>query len=145
MRDIIDNDLKQAMLAKDTLTMEVLRDVKTAFQAHLTSKNAKPLDNSVAYVIIGKLVKQREDSIKMFKEGGRIDLVNKQEIEKNILNSYLPEKLSGQELNLLVKGIAANMQDPTIGELIKKVKEQVVLMDYTVDGKELSEIIKQII
>src|SRR6266550_5273709 len=96
----IDSDLKDAMRAKDAIRLGVLRMLKSALKYGAIEKSGadSELDDTDAAQVIRKQVKQRQDSIESFEKGGRPELAEKEKVELAILNAYLPQQLSAQEL-----------------------------------------------
>src|ERR1035437_784928 len=111
MHNKIKNDIKDAMRAKDSIRLETLRGLSAAFTNELLKK---PKDTSLSddevITVIRRAVKQRRDSIEQFEKGGRKDLADKEKAELVILESYLPQLMSQDEIKKFVKGkIAGGM------------------------------------
>src|SRR5256885_12880287 len=105
----VDSDLKDAMRAKDTTKLGVLRMLKSALKYAAIAKSGAEaeLSDAEAAQVIRKQVKQRQDSIESFEKGGRAELVEKENKELSILNAYLPQSMSADELSQVVgKAIA---------------------------------------
>ncbi|MAH80052.1 MAG: glutamyl-tRNA amidotransferase [Gammaproteobacteria bacterium] len=120
----IKNDLKQAMLDKNDLVRDTIRMFLSEVQ-RFEIDNKEEVDDSKALQIINKMIKQRNDSIFQFKEGGREDLADKEQREVDILSKYKPEQLSEEEIATKVKEViqevgAESMQD--IGEVMGCLK-----------------------
>ena len=120
----IKNDLKQAMLDKNDLVRDTIRMFLSEVQ-RFEIDNKEKVDDSRALQIINKMIKQRNDSIFQFKEGGREDLADKEQKEVDILSEYKPEQLSEEEISIKVKEVlhevdAKSMQD--IGKVMGRLK-----------------------
>ncbi len=120
----IKNDLKQAMLDKNDLVRDTIRMFLSEVQ-RFEIDNKEEVDDSRALQIINKMIKQRNDSIFQFKEGGREDLADKEQKEVDILSEYKPEQLSEEEISTKVKEVlqevdAKSMQD--IGKVMGRLK-----------------------
>jgi len=120
----IKNDLKQAMLDKNDLVRDTIRMFLSEVQ-RFEIDNKEEVDDSRALQIINKMIKQRNDSIFQFKEGGREDLADKEQKEVDILSEYKPEQLSEEEISIKVKEVvqevdAKSMQD--IGKVMGRLK-----------------------
>ena len=120
----IKNDLKQAMLDKNDLVRDTIRMFLSEVQ-RFEIDNKEEVDDSRALQIINKMIKQRNDSIFQFKEGGREDLADKEQKEVDILSEYKPEQLSKEEISTKVKEViqevdAKSMQD--IGKVMGRLK-----------------------
>ena len=120
----IKNDLKQAMLDKNDLVRGTIRMFLSEVQ-RFEIDNKEEVDDAKALQIINKMIKQRNDSISQFKEGGREDLADKEQQEVEILSKYKPEQLSEEDITEKVKSAieetgAESMQD--IGKVMGVLK-----------------------
>lgn len=98
MLEKIQNDIVNAMKAKDTLRLSTLRLLKGAIDLEKINKRLETLSDEDIYVIIGKQIKTRKESIVEFEKGNRNDLIDKTNEEIKILSSYMPEMLSEEEI-----------------------------------------------
>src|SRR5206468_9553077 len=105
LHERLDSDLKQAMRAKDATKLGVLRMLKSALKyAAIAKSGAEPdVSDAEAVQVIRKQAKQRQDSIESFEKGGRAELAEKEKEELAILNSYLPQAMSADELAKIVR------------------------------------------
>jgi uncharacterized protein YqeY len=120
----IKNDLKQAMLAKQDLVRDTIRMFLSEVQ-RFEIDNKEDVDDTKALRIINKMIKQRNDSISQFRDGGRDDLAEKEQKEVDILSKYKPQQLSEEEItSKVVEAIkesgADSMQD--IGKVMGLLK-----------------------
>ncbi len=120
----IKNDLKQAMLDKNDLVRDTIRMFLSEVQ-RFEIDNKEEVDDAKALQIINKMIKQRNDSISQFKEGGREDLADKEQQEVEILSKYKPEQLSEEDITEKVKSAieetgAESLQD--IGKVMGVLK-----------------------
>jgi uncharacterized protein YqeY len=102
----IKSEIKEAMLAKNTEKLEVVRGLTAAFTNELVAKAKKPQDeltDEEALAVIRRAVKQRKDSIEQFKAGGRNDLAEKEGKELKILEIYLPQMMSLEDIEKIAK------------------------------------------
>jgi uncharacterized protein YqeY len=135
-------DIVTAMKAKDATRLTALRMLKSA----LTNKSiekGRALEGAEELQVVSMLVKQRRDSIDQFTKGGRQDLADKEQAEILILNAYLPESASDDEIAAAVAAAvtetgASSAKD--MGKVMKAV--MVALAGKTVDGKKVSEAVK---
>ncbi|MDA0976626.1 MAG: GatB/YqeY domain-containing protein, partial [Proteobacteria bacterium] len=103
----IQSDLKQAMLDKDDMTRDTLRMFKSEVQKfEIDSKET--VDDAKALQIINKMIKQRNDSITQFTNGGRTDLAEKEQEEVKVLSKYKPEQLDEAQIADKVKDAIAD-------------------------------------
>jgi uncharacterized protein YqeY len=139
----IQSDLKQAMLDKDDLTRDTLRMFKSEVQKfEIDSKETA--DDTKVLQIINKMIKQRNDSITQFTNGGRSDLAEKEQSEVDILSKYKPQQLDEAEITSKVKTAitesgAASMQD--IGKVMGILKTSIA--SGTADMGIVSKIVKE--
>ncbi len=112
----INEDIKTAMKAKAQAELRALRAVKAAFLLAQTEKNAKELDDNRAIQIIQKLLKQREESVKIYETQNRIDLAQIEKEEISVLKKYMPKQMEEAEIKtylqaLIQKNLASGMKD----------------------------------
>ena len=138
----IEDDLKNAMKARDAFRLGVLRLVKAAIK----NKELEPPLHSLSEVefvaLLSTLVKQRRDSIEQFTKGGRVDLAQSEAQEIAIIQEYLPKALSDGELDSLIAGAiqksgALGPQD--MGKVMKELKDQTA---GRADGRVLADKVK---
>jgi uncharacterized protein len=102
----IKSQIPEAMKAKDELRLLVLRGLATAFMNELVAKKRKPSDeltDDEALEVIRRASKQRKDSIEQFRKGNREDLAQKEEAELKIVESYLPQMMSKEEVEKVAR------------------------------------------
>ena len=136
----VDSDLKDAMRAKNTTKLGVLRMLKSALKYAAIAKSGAEAELSEAETaqVIRKQVKQRQDSIESFEKGGRAELVEKEKEELAILNGYLPQPMSAEEISKIVRETiseAGATSRAQMGAVMKALQTKVA---GRVDGKALS-------
>ena len=142
LKERIDADLKDAMRSKNELTLSVLRMLKSAVKYKEVEPGATALDDAGIQKVIATLIKQRRDSIQQFNDAGRPELAQKEEQEIGVLQSYLPQQLSPQELEQLVQAAVSESgaQGPKdMGLVMKAVGPKVA---GRAEGKAVSEAVK---
>jgi uncharacterized protein YqeY len=108
--DIISNDIKEAMKAKDKVKLETLRNVKKYFLEAKTAPGANDtLTDDAALKIMQKLVKQGKDSAALYTQQGRADLAEAELAQVNVIESYLPAQMSEEELEAALRAIIAQV------------------------------------
>ena len=128
--EIIDQEIKKAMIAKDKLRLEVLRSAKTAFKESTTAKGAShELTEDQSVTILQRMVKQRKDSATIYEEQNRSELAEQELKEVEVLQSYLPKQLTQEELDKAVGVIieqtgASSLKD--IGKVMGKATKSLV-------------------
>jgi uncharacterized protein len=141
VQERIDSDLKEAMRAKDTTKLAVLRMLKSALKYAAIAKSGAEaeLSDAEAAQVIRKQAKQRQDSIESFEKGGRAELAQKEQTELLILNGYLPQAMSAREVEQAVREAIAEVgatSKAQMGAVMKAVQAKVA---GRVDGKTLSQ------
>lgn len=134
----LNNDLKTAMLAKDSTKVGVLRMVKAAIANLAIEKKTADLDDQAVLAVIRKNIKTRQDSVEAFNKGNRPLLAKQEEAEITILETYLPQALSDEELDTLVKAAISETGATTkkdMGAVMKLANQKAA---GRADGKTLS-------
>ena len=109
IQNLINHDIKQAMLAKDVEKLAALRSVKSAFLLEASKDGRSEISDEIALKIIAKLVKQRKDSAQIYNEQNRQDL-EKDELEQlKHLEVYLPKQLSEDEIKIIIDTIVDDL------------------------------------
>ena len=136
----IDNDLKDAMKAKEAERLGVLRMLKAALKNVAIEKGGASavLDDAEAMAVVRKQVKQRQDSIEGFTKGGRPELAAKEQAEMEILNTYLPKAMSPEDLAALVKEAIAEAGATSKAQMGAVMKIASAKAAGRADGKALS-------
>jgi uncharacterized protein len=106
LKDRITDDMKAAMRAKDAARLLTIRGLLAALKQREVDERIE-LDDAAVVAIVDKLVKQRKDSIAQFSAGGRQDLVDKEEAELHVLQSYLPARLDAAAIAAEVDALVA--------------------------------------
>jgi uncharacterized protein YqeY len=143
----IDSDLKEAMRAKDAAKVGVLRMLKSAMKYGAIEKSGADaeLSDADAVQVIRKQAKQRQDSIDSFEKGGRPELVAKEKAELVILNSYLPQQMSADELAKVVRQTIVEVGATSKAQMGAVMKALQAKVAGRADGKALSvEVQKQL-
>ncbi|MDC6361296.1 MULTISPECIES: GatB/YqeY domain-containing protein [Flavobacteriaceae] len=143
LQEKVMTEMKAAMKAKDTVALESLRAIKSAILLAKTDKGAgSELSEEEEVKLVQKLVKQRKDSAAIFKEKGREDLAEPELAQAAIIEKFLPEQLSEEEIEkVVVQTIdsigASGMQD--MGKVMGIVSKELA---GQADGKTISNIVK---
>ncbi len=137
----IKQDLKQAMLEKNDLVRDTIRMFLSEVQRYEID-NKEEVDDTKAIQIINKMIKQRNDSISQFRDGGRDDLADKEQSEVDILSKYKPAQLSEEEVSKKVNEAieqsgASSMQD------MGKVMGQLKSLAGSADMGLISKLVKE--
>ncbi|MBI4994405.1 GatB/YqeY domain-containing protein [Candidatus Peregrinibacteria bacterium] len=145
LKEKIHTDLLAAMKAKEDVRLSALRMLKAAIMKFEVSgdKKIEATDENVLQ-IIGKEVKQRKDSIDAYQKGGREDLADKEKAEMKILQLYLPEQMTEEELKTLISltisqtGATAKDFGKVMGTIMAQVKGKT-------DGQTVTRLVKEML
>jgi len=118
LKDQITEDMKTAMRAKDSERLGTIRLLLSAMKQKEVDERVV-LDDAMVVVIVDKLIKQRKDSIEAFKKAERADLADKEEAEMKVLQTYLPQRMSADEVLAEVKAIVAELGASGPGDMGK--------------------------
>ncbi|AMM23365.1 GatB/YqeY domain-containing protein [Variovorax sp. PAMC 28711] len=118
LKEQITEDMKTAMRAKDSERLGTIRLLLAALKQKEVDERID-LDDTMVVAIVDKLVKQRKDSVTAFTQGGRIDLADKEATEIKVLEVYLPQRMSGEEVTTAVKAIVAELGAKGPGDMGK--------------------------
>jgi uncharacterized protein YqeY len=143
LKEKIAHDYTEALKARDERRLSALRLLRTETKNREVSGQKKELSDAQVMEVISTLAKQRRESIRLFGEGGRQDLVEKEEAELRFLLSYLPQPLSSSELEELVSQVIQETQAMGPKEHGKVMKAVMAKVTGRADGKAVSEMVKQ--
>jgi uncharacterized protein len=138
-------DLTAAMKAQDAARTGVLRMAKAALKNKEIDKKS-PLDDPEAVKVLQALVKQREDSIEQFAKAKRPELVSKEEAERQVLRSYLPQEASEVEISAAVEKAVAETgaaSPKDMGKVMKAVLALLATVGAPADGRKVSEAVRK--
>ena len=139
----IDQEIKQAMLAKDQAKLRGLRAIKAAILLAKTEKgHAEELSEDGELKILQKLVKQRKESATIYKEQGREDLYTVEQEEIDVISQFLPKQLDRAEIEELVVKIIAESGATSVKEMGKVMGLANAALAGKADGKLIGEIVK---
>ncbi|MBM3768229.1 MAG: GatB/YqeY domain-containing protein [Acidobacteria bacterium] len=138
----IQKDMVAAMKAKDEARLGAIRMLKAALQKHQID-SMKPLDEAAELQVLNTVVKQRRDSIEMFRNGGREELAAKEEAELRVIEVYLPAAPSAEEIESAIAAAIAETgitDKSKMGQVMNAAKAK--LAGKRIDGKALSEMVR---
>jgi uncharacterized protein YqeY len=137
--------MKSAMKSKDKVALESLRALKSAFLLANTSGSSVELSESDELKIVQKLVKQRKDSAAIFSEQGRDDLANPEIAQAKILEQFLPQQLSEEELKKAIEEIVAQTGASSMRDMGKVMGIASKQLGGEADGKAISMVVKELL
>jgi uncharacterized protein YqeY len=143
----INNDIKQAMLARDKRKLEALRAIKSGLLLIKTGKDVggAEIPENIEMKLLQKLVKQRRESAEIYREKDRIEMAEEEEYQADIIETYLPKQMSEEEIETVVQQIiedtgASSMKD--MGRVMGMASKQLA---GKADNKLISNIVKRIL
>lgn len=147
LKEKIISDLKDAMKSGDSVRRDTLRLLDSAVKNLEIEKKKREtgLDDAEVLEVISRAVKQRQDSIRQFEDGGRADLAEKEKIELEIIMPYLPAQLSKEAITAIVSEVIAQTGSAGVGDLGKVMGQAMSKMKGEADGNVVREIAKQLL
>ena len=144
IKDRLEEDIRNTMRARDRERLETLRFLKSQIQ--LTEKNnLTELDESGVTDVVAKQVKDRRESIEMFGQGGRADLVAKEEASLAILLEYMPEQLGDDEIEVLARQAIADTGAAGPGDRGKVMGRIMPQVRGKADGSQVNAIVSRLL
>lgn len=145
IKDSINQDLKQALLARDAATALVLRGLKgSILNAEIAAGNRdQGLDDEAVTALLRKEAKKRQESADLYMQGGDSERANAELVEKKIIEQYLPAQMSEADIRTLVQAEVAKLEDRSpraMGQVIAAVKTQT---KGAADGSLIARIVKE--
>ena len=137
------NDYKEALKARDTLKSSVLSFLRADMLNQATAKKKDKLLDAEVIVVIKKQIKQRQDSIQQFTNGGRLEAAEKEKKESEILKGYLPAELSVSQIKNLMEEAIISTGASGIKDMGRLMKELTVKISGQADGKLVSDLVRQ--
>lgn len=142
----ISEDIKKAMLARDAVRRDTLRNVKKEFIEAKTAGGANgELSDADALKIIAKMVKKGRDAADQFIAGGRQDLADEELAQVAVLEEYLPKALTPEELTARIKAIVAEVGATSPKDMGKVMKAANAQLAGLADGKAISTVVKEVL
>jgi uncharacterized protein len=139
MKNDLNHLIKNAMISGNKVELSVFRFIKNEFTKFETAENAKELTDEIEQRILTKMIKEREDSIKMFCAGNRNDLADTEREEMMVIKHYLPKEPTEDEIKSYIEKLLLNKSGENMGTYIKEVKTRYP----TANGKIIADIVKE--
>lgn len=145
LKERINEDLKTALLSGDRFRAEVLRGLKAAILNEEVSKGARDegLSDEVIEQVVAREVKKRNESAELYAQNGREESAESERREAEVLNAYLPEQLTDEALNAIIKDVTAQLgatSPADMGKVIGAVKAKV---GTAASGATIAQLVKQ--
>ncbi len=143
----INNDLKQAMLAKDTRKLAALRAIKAALLLEKTGKDVNSLEipDTVELKLLQKLVKQRRESAGIYTEQNRPELAEEENFQAEIIEAYLPKQMSEDELKAMIEEVIRETGASSIKDMGKVMGIASKKAAGQADNQTISKIVKSLL
>lgn len=142
----VSKDIIAAMMAKDKMRLEALRNVKKFFIEAKTAPGANDtLDDATALKILSKLAKQGRDTAALYREQSRPDLAEEEEAQAAVIEEYLPKALSAEELEAEIKSVIAETGATSMKDMGKVMGVASKKLAGRADGKAISTLVKQLL
>ena len=135
-------EMKQAMRSGDKLRLSTIRMIRTALK-NKEIETRKKLDEEEIFRVIQGMLRRGEESVEQFRAGGRMDLVEKETKEMEILKSFLPQSLSQEEILVVIDQSIQEIQASSLKDLGKVMKLVMSKLGGKADGKLVNQWVKE--
>ncbi|PID32809.1 GatB/YqeY [Candidatus Saccharibacteria bacterium] len=147
LKDTISNDIKTALISGNRFEVDVLRGLKAVIldEEVATGSREQGLKDSEVERLVAREIKKRGESAKLYRQNNRIDLAESEEKEALVLEKYLPEQISEDELRSLIDAEVAKLEvknPQMMGKVIGEIKKQV---GNSADGALIAQLVKEIL
>jgi uncharacterized protein YqeY len=137
----IEQDMVTAAKAKDKISLSALRMIKTAIHNREIDLK-RELSEAEFFQVLSSMVKQRKDSIEQFAKGGRVDLVENEESELKVIQSFMPAQMSEEDVNREIRLAIAETGSVSVKDMGKVMKVLMPKLTGKADGKAVGEKVK---
>lgn len=138
------NDMKESMKNKDTIRKNVIQMIRASI-LQIEKDNQKEVNDEEIIQIIAKEAKKRKDSLADYEKSGREDLISEINEEIKIIEEYLPEQLSVEEIEKIVSEIISNLGATSMKDMGPVMKEAKAKIGASSDGKTINEVVKKLL
>ena len=146
LKELIDEDIKKAMLSKDQDTLQALRSIKSMILLAETEKGAKEtLDRDAEIKLLTKAAKQRRESAEIYKSQNRPDLEKIELLQLEVINRYLPAQLSEEEVKIKLQEIIKKIGASSASDMGKVMGIASKELAGMADGKLISSLVKSLL
>lgn len=142
LEERLNEEMKLAMKSNDKLRLSTIRMIRSAIK-NREIELRKKLDDDEIYRVIQGMVRKGEESIEQFQAGGRLDLVEKEKKEIEVLKSFLPEQVSKEELIRIIDETIKETQSSSIKDLGKVMKSVMSKLGGKADGRLVNQLVKE--
>ena len=143
LQERISADMKEAMKAKDKVRLAALRDIKSKIMLALTeSGGSDVLDDGAVTKILSKQLKQREDTLTIYREQGREDLAEEEQAQAEVIRQYLPQPMSPEELEAAINALVSEMGATSMADMGRVMGAASAKFAGRADGKAISALVR---
>lgn len=143
LEDKLMNDYKEAIKAKDSIKSSALSFLRSQLKYVAIEKRTEKLEDADCIAVIKKSIKQHQDSIDQFTKGNRMDLVEKEQKELDILKSYIPAQMPVEELKKIIEEVIAATGAASMKDMGKVMKEVTANAAGKADSKLISDLVRE--
>ena len=141
LKERLDEDMKRAMRAKAQLELNTIRMLKSAIK-YREIELGKPLEDAGVHVVIAGEIKRRRDAVEQYRAGNRQDLADKEQKEIEVLQAYLPQQLTEDELRAKVDEAVKKLGAQGMKDMGAVMKALLPEVQGRADGKVVSDLVK---
>lgn len=145
LEEKINADIKSAMLSKEKRKLDALRAVKSAILLLKTNGSAAPISEEQEIACLQKLVKQRKESAQLFKEQNRMDLYEEESFQQSVIEAYLPEQMSKEEIKSALRQIIEQTGASSMKDMGKVMGAAQKAFAGRADNKLVSTMVKELL
>ena len=145
LEEQINNDIKEAMKAKDQAWLRGVRAVKAAILLAKTDGSGSAMDSDREIKLLQKLVKQRQDSLAIYEAQNRPDLATVEKEEIEVIQRYLPKQMTAEEIESIVSSLIKENNAAGIKDMGKVMGLASKALSGKADGKTIAEIVKKLL
>ncbi|MCP9237006.1 GatB/YqeY domain-containing protein [Lewinella sp. JB7] len=145
LQERITPDLKAAMRAKDQAALRGIRAIKNALLLQQTDGSGATLDEAGEIALLQKLVKSRQESLEIYEKQGREDLAQPEREEIEVISRYLPEQLSDEKLEALIREVIAETGATSMRDMGKVMGQANARAAGRADGKQIAATVKRLL
>ncbi len=144
LKDQLNEAMKAAMKARDNLRLSAVRMVRAAITNREIDSRTE-LDDHAIIDVISTLAKQRRESIRMYREGNRLELAEKEELELSVLLEFLPTQLSTEEIDSLIMQAIQDVEAHGVKDMGRVMKAITPRTAGKADGKVVSDAVRRLL
>jgi len=145
LEDKINGDIKKAMIAKEKEQLEALRAVKAAILLEKTAKKGQEITEEMELKLLQKLVKQRRESSETYRNADRAELDDKEDFQAEIIQKYLPEQLSEEDIKAAIKEIIVSSGATSMKDMGRVMGQASKKLAGKADNKMIAALVKQML